>query len=75
MAKPIFKNKMGISRNEVNMAKNGGNNCAKCTAEMILPGGHCGSGFSVCLSSGTTKYSEMRATYSQLEGKGETSKL
>ena len=49
----ILNNKMEISRNEVNMANNRGNNCAKCNAELILPGGHSESGFSACLSSRT----------------------
>ena len=64
-----LENKVGKTRNEVNMVNNGGNNCAKSSAEMISPGGHCESGFSGCLSSRTTNYSEKRATYNQLKGK------
>ena len=73
--KSILKNKMGISKNEVNMVNNGGSNCAKCNSEMTLPGGHCESGVFVCLSSRTTKYREMRTTYSQVKRKGKLSKL
>ena len=58
-----LENKVGKLRNEVSMVNDGGNTCAKCNAEMILPGGHCESGFSGCLSSRTTNCSEKIATY------------
>ena len=57
----ILKNSMDI---EVNLVNKGENNCAKCNAEMVLPGGRCGSGFSLGLLSWPTKCREMSATYS-----------
>lgn len=45
----ILKNGMDISRNEISLVNNGENNYAKCNAETVLPGGRCGSGFSLGL--------------------------